>query len=394
MNFRSLIILLVAIPNQSILFSSRPLLKKIRSLFDFSFLNTDEPIISTTKEPEKPDYDLFWYVIGESASFSGNKHRKITVWNKDYVVWKDKVTQEFYAMDNDCSHKGAALSGGFVDKTSSIVCPYHGYEFLGNGSLKKVPGLLFMPSPCKNQRTYPILEKNGWVYLNTVGKEEYISAKKEIEESAIYGEPEAKNPEFSPIFLNVIFKAYSRVVTENSLDVMHIGFVHTFGNREFPTPLKEIPPHSVSSHYHYRTEYDYLSGSQSFAKKVFGFKELKIQNEFALPHMTVARILFGPFISTVVTFATPINITHSHLFVKTYRNFWKGSHNTMNPFEKIYQAIGDFVTKKMMWDTVLQDKSIVEGIHLENADGKFNMKYDKLSNTYRTFYKKWIHSVE
>ena len=351
--------------------------------------NEITPIIESHPIYNKTTFPLHWYVIGETDNFHSNKPYKITIWNKDYVIWKDILTKELYAMDDDCSHKGAALSSGYISKGSCITCPYHGYEFGGNGSLCKVPGLSFTPSSCKNQRTYPVIEKNGWIYLNTISKADY-----QTNHTDLFKEPEAMHPDFSPIFLNVIFKAYSRIITENSLDVMHIGFVHTFGNREFPSPISEIPPHTVSSPFHYRTEYDYLSGSQSFAKKVFGFNELKIQNEFALPHTTVARILFGPFVSTVVTFATPINITHSQLFVKTYRNFWRVPISSNNPFERVYQAIGDYITKKMMWDTVLQDKSIIEGIRLENADGKFNMKYDKLSNTYRTFYKKWIHKVE
>ena len=408
MNFRNLCLLLFMRGTKSFLFPSSRIqsnnfYKNILKLFDFSFLGNDLPlttinipIYSPVNSTENPDPDLNWYVIGETASFSTNKLKKITVWNKDYLVWKDKITKEVYVMDDDCSHKGAALSGGHIHHSlehgSCAVCPYHGYEFAGNGSLVTVPGLSFESSPCKNQRTYPVMERNGWIYLNTVTKSEYIRTKKP--EAILFEEPEAKNPDFSPIFLNVIFKAYSRIVSENSLDVMHIGFVHTFGNREFPSPLKEVPPQAVSSQYHYRTEYDYLSGSKSFAKKLFGFNQLKIQNEFALPHTTVARILFGPFISTVITFATPINITHSQLFVKTYRNFWRAPVHSPNPLDKAHQAIGDYFTKKMMWDTVLQDKAIVEGIRLENADGKFNMKYDKLSNTYRTFYKKWIHKVE
>ena len=408
MRFYYLFILIIIIPIQSFI------IRNIRNLFDFSFLdqfsfNNPHSVQelfceSSIKKCVNPtstvnstiDPDLSWYVIGETKSFPTGRPKKHTIWGKDYVIWKDKVTHEYYAMNNDCSHKGAALSGGYCKNyinNTAIVCPYHGYEFAGNGSLLKVPGLTFESSDCKNQRTYPILEKNGWIYINTIGKDEYLKMKPEIHKSAIYGEPEAVNPDFSPIFLNVIFNAYSRIVTENSLDIMHIGFVHTFGNRQFPSPLKEIPPHTVGSPYHYRTDYDYLSGSNSFANKLFGFKELKIQNEFVLPHTTVARILFGPFVSTVITFATPINITHSKLFVKTYRNYWKQSMYSLNPLDKINQIIGDYFTKKIMWDTVLQDKSVIEGIRLENADGKFNMKYDKLSNTYRTFYKKLIHRV-
>jgi phenylpropionate dioxygenase-like ring-hydroxylating dioxygenase large terminal subunit len=295
-------------------------------------------------------------------------------------------------MDDDCSHKGAALSGGYL-KGGCVVCPYHGYEFAANGTLMKVPGLEFTSSSCKNQITYPIFERNGWIYLNRLPK--LIEKEDEFYIRTITEEEEAGNPDFAPIFLNIGFNAYSRIVSENSLDVMHIGYVHTFGNREFPSPLAEIPPFPLNKKQnHWRTEYDYLSGKQSFAKRLFGIKQLKIQNEFALPHMTVARIIFGPWISTVVTYATPINITHTQLYVKTYRNYWKAPINSQNPLDHIYESLGDFITKKLMFDTVMQDKSVVENIKLENADGKYNMKYDKLSNTYRTFYKKWVHRVD
>ena len=383
------------------------LISKFRSLVDFSCLEPENILknkkfisensdITNIDNDYKDLYSLNWYVIGEKQQFKPNRLTKITVWDKDYTVWKDSKTNTFHAIDDDCSHKGASLSGGYLNK-GCVVCPYHGYEFAANGTLLKVPGLEFTNTPCKNQITYPIFERNGWIYLNRLPKlmNSYTDTNKTdaFYIDTITEEEEAGNPDFSTIFLNVNFKAYSRIVSENSLDVMHIGFVHTFGNREFPSPTHEVPPFLLKKN-HWRTEYDYLSGKQSFAKQLFGINKLKIQNEFALPHMTVARILFGPWISTIVTFATPMNITHTQLYVKTYRNFWKAPVNSQNPIEKIYQTLGDYYTKKLMLETVMQDKSIVENIKLENADGKYNMKYDKLSNTYRTFYKKWVHKIE
>jgi len=419
MNFLKYFLILFGIYN-TIKITDGFLIKRVnnfKNLFDFSFLDntktdtiktentkTDNTKTDTIKTPINIDinkeysdlYSLHWYVIGESRSFPSNRPKKITVWDKDYVVWKDSKTNTFHAMDDDCSHKGAALSGGYL-KNGCITCPYHGYEFAGNGTLVKIPGLEFINTPCKNQIDYPILERNGWIYLNRLPK--LVNFDTNIKDDSFYigtiiEEEEAGNPDFSVIFLNIDFKAYSRIVSENSLDVMHIGFVHTFGNREFPSPLAEVPPFPLTKNEnHWRTEYDYLSGKQSFAKRLFGINQLKIQNEFALPHMTVARIMFGPWTSTIVTFATPINLTHTQLYVKTYRNFWKAPVNSQNPIEKIYQKIGDFVTYKLMHETVMQDKEIIENIKLDKADGKFNMKYDKLSNTYRTFYKKWVHRV-
>jgi len=46
-----------------------------------------------------------------------------------------------------------------------------------------------------------------------------------------------------------------------------------------------------------------------------------------------------------------------------------------------------------MYTTMLQDKAVVEGIDPEFMDGKFNMKFDKLQNTYKTVYNRFVHSV-
>ena len=319
-------------------------------------------------------FDLSWYVVGTPSSFSYNKLKKITIWNKNYVVWKD-LNNIFYALDDICSHKSASLSRGKLIN-DTVVCPYHGYQFDNNGTLVNIPGINFEHSCIHDVKKYKIVNKNGWIYLNTFEDNEYLEN--------IFVEDEALDNNFKPVFLNMNFNCYSRVLSENSLDVMHIGFVHTFGNTENPAPTLENPPKLVNDFpYHYKTSYLYEAGRKSMAKKVFLFNNLTIENEFILPHTTVARVKFGESISTVITFALPINLTHSELFVKTYRNFWNEN--------DIIEFIGDKITYKMMHQTMLQDKYIVESIANNNEDGKFNMKFDKLQNTYVSLYKKLIH---
>jgi hypothetical protein len=242
----------------------------------------------------------------------------------------------------------------------------------------KVPGISFRPSTVYNVPKYAVVEKNGWVYLNTypltTGDESGT-----FQENIFVEEKElARND--SCVFLNMPFECYSRILSENSLDVMHIGFVHTFGNTDRPNPVEVHPPKEVGRN-HYKTTYLYEAGEQSFARKLFGAKELVIENEFVLPHTTVARVFFGESISTVITFALPINERQSKLFVKTYRNFWP------NP-------LGDYMTENMMRNTMLQDKWVVENIDVRYLEGKFNMKYDKLQNVYKTFYKKLVHRLK
>lgn len=325
---------------------------------------------------EQHKYDLQWYVVGIDSGFVVNKPQKVTVWDKNYVVWKNK-NGSYVALDDVCSHKSASLSKGKVCN-NNIVCPYHGYEFDANGTLSKVPGICFRPSPIYDVAKYQIVERNGWVYLNIYS--DLVANRTDVvmEDNIFVEEEVARND--SVVFLKMGFNCYSRILSENSLDVMHIGFVHTFGNAKNPAPIEIHPPRLVGPH-HYKTSYLYEAGENSLARKYYGIKNLTIENEFILPHTTVARVIFGEFVSTVITFALPVSDDKSVLFVKTYRNF-------------IRNAIGDKISEDLMWNTMLQDKVIVENIDKRFMDGKFNMRFDKLQNTYKSFYKKFIHKFD
>lgn len=342
--------------------------------------------IQNIKESENEDkYNLNWYVISEKNNLKNNKLYKFKIWNNDYVVWKNN--DNYYGMDNYCSHRGASLSLGKIIN-NNVMCPYHGYEFNNKGVLCKVPGLNFSNTNVHNQNTYEIFEKNNWIYLNTINKIFYNTS-----EINIYQEPESTDENFRSIFLNLNFNTYGRLVSENSLDIMHIGFVHTFGNSKNPAPLNETPPYLVGDYpYHYKSEYYYESGENSMARKIFGVERLIIENEFILPHTTIARIIFGNLTSTVITNTLPLNNTNSDLFVKVYRNFWI-SNNKYSIIGKIINYFGDLITIIMMHNTVMQDKGVIENIDLKYMDGKFNMKYDKIQNVYRTLYKKLIKNI-
>ena len=358
---------------------------------------------------EQTKFDLQWYVIGKKGDFLKNRPKKVKVWNTNYVVWRNE-NNSYVALDDVCPHKGASLSAGKICD-NNIVCPYHGYEFNEEGTLTKVPGICFKPvkdlirpadshsswsmtdkeinpspeeadlnlyrfkpSSVYDVKKYNIIEKNGWVYLNT----QYVNDVNDVNvtASSIYTEPEIEDG-CAVVHLDMEYNCYSRILSENSLDIMHIAFVHTFGNKARPNPTKEIPPRLVGPN-HYKSTYYYESGDDSIAKKVFGVKDLIIENEFILPHTTIARVKFGDQVSTVITFALPLGDKKSRLFVKTYRNFWDNQ-------------LGYAITKNSMYNTMLQDKLVVESIDPRFMDGKFNMKFDKLQNTYTSFYKRFIH---
>ena len=332
------------------------------------------PKIDINKLSEQEKYDLQWYVIGESKELKKNKPFKATVWDNNYVIWKD-IKGKYQALDDVCPHKAASLAGGEIIN-GNVMCPYHGYEFNSDGKLMKVPGMCFRQSSVYNTAKYDIVEKYGWVYLNVYDKSKNNETTTFKEN--IFIEEDAYNST-KAVYQNMEYNCYSRILSENSLDIMHIAYVHTFGNSEDPSPTYEDPPKRVGK-YHYKTSYNYLSGKDSLANKIFDVEKLRVENEFILPHTTIARVYFGDFVSTVVTFAQPISENKCKLFVKTYRNFW-------------YNPIGDYLSYYLMDTTMKEDKAIVENIDSRYQDGYFNMKFDKLLNTYKTLYKKFINDI-
>jgi len=338
------------------------------------FSHTPRSIVHLQSTDEQ--FDLSWFVVAEKNDIRMNKPYKITVWGKDYVLWK--TNKRFHALEDVCPHKGAAFSASKHIQNDNVVCPYHGYEFDTRGNLTRVPGICFQPSPIYNVPRFAVVEKHGWIYLNTwelpsFTTEEHIQKLGE----RIFLEPEATDPQMIPLYIHQSFMTYPRIVTENSLDIMHIAFVHTFGNKDKPAPSQENPPKLVSPG-HWRTSYVYESGKDSMVAKLFKFKRIDIDNEFVLPHTSIARIKFGPgLVNTVVTAACPINDRETKLFVKTYRNFLTN------------YALNNWF-RDMMKQTLNQDKAVIESIKQENIEGRFNMKFDKLQNTYRTFYRKYV----
>lgn len=123
-------------------------------------------------------------------------------------------------VEDKCSHRGAALSGGKV-KGNCIMCPFHGLEFDRNGACRYVPSYgksSTIDLRRYNVKRYIVREEYGIVYL-WYGDEEKVTEKLPffhgfVDETYIYSEVE-----------DLWNSHYSRCI-ENQLDVVHVPIVH------------------------------------------------------------------------------------------------------------------------------------------------------------------------
>jgi phenylpropionate dioxygenase-like ring-hydroxylating dioxygenase large terminal subunit len=335
---------------------------------------------------------LTWYPIGFASDFS-KKPTRITIRDLNYVVWKDKNV--YYGMRDVCSHQGSSFLLGKVCK-NTISCPYHGYIFDGsNGELIQIPKLPHVESQSHNVDCFKVVEKGDIVYFNTVPLQN-DTMKSQIDESYIFVEPEFNDKTQRVVYLNEDFEHHAKFVSVNSLDICHIGFVHTFGNKNSPNPLHNSKIMKIDDYEnHYKIVYEYMAGENSLVNKIYKFDNITVENEYVLPHTTVARVKFGSMTSTIITHALPVSTFKTKLFVKAYRSYWSYYHekNTMyllHPFESIINYFGDKLTYNTMYTTLKQDKEIVDNIDktsYEGMHGKFSIVYDMFSNHYKNNYK-------
>jgi len=352
-----------------------------------------------TLEPPNDTGHLTWYPIGFAKDFSSNQ-RQITIRDVNYIVWKHNNT--YYGMRDACSHQGSSFLKGRT-YANKITCPYHGYIFNGkNGNLIKIPKMVHFPCEHYNINVFKVVEKGEIVYLNTIPLNE--ENKQFIDENLIFVEPEFYNSDHKVILLDKTFEQYAKLVTVNSLDICHIGFVHTFGNKQKPNPLNLVNISKLSdTHNHYHALYKYIAGKQSLVRSMYNYSEINVENEYILPHTTVARVLFGNFSSTIITHALPVSVKpglwKTKLFVKAYRNYMYYDLNKCNdlsyPFKYLINRLGDYITLDTMVSTLQQDKDIVDNIDkfdYESMHGKFSIYYDMLSDHYKQNYNSYYEN--
>ena len=343
---------------------------------------------------EGPNYNgqLTWYPIGFAGQFSSQKPQRVTIRDVNYIVWKDG--SQYYSLRDCCSHQGSSFLLGTASK-NTITCPYHGYIFDGkNGNLIEIPKLSYMESHRHNINAFKVVEKGDMVYLNTA---QIMSEGREPDDSRIFVEPEYTDKKCRAVLLEEDFEHYAKFVSVNSLDICHIGFVHSFGNPKSPNPTNYSKIHKINDvDYHYKIIYEYLAGENSIVNKIFNYGAIHVDNEYILPHSTVARVRFGPWSSTIITHALPISRFKTRLFVKAYRSYWSfdlTDSNTsfiLRPAMWLINMVGDAVTKDTMIKTLKEDKGIIDLLDkssYESMHGSFSIAYDAFSNHYKSHYK-------
>jgi phenylpropionate dioxygenase-like ring-hydroxylating dioxygenase large terminal subunit len=172
-------------------------------------------------------YINFWYPITRSEDLGYEKPEKAKVLGVNLVAFRD-ANGKACVLSDTCVHRGGSLGGAWSSGAAPriingcVVCPYHGWEFGGDGQCKNIPSIGYgtkTPARAKVD-SYPVEEKYGIVFafLGNLSEEERPPLLN-VEE---YGEDGWRAN--SILILEVDYN-YERSM-ENGLDPAHNEFVH------------------------------------------------------------------------------------------------------------------------------------------------------------------------
>ncbi len=189
-----------------------------------------------------------WYVVGPSSLLK-DKLIPVRIAGQDFVAFRDEEGKA-HLLSDICIHRGASLSAG-VKINNSVRCPYHGWEFNGDGICTKIPAHPDGVIPSKARvDSYPIREHRGWVWA-------FLGDKPESERPSIPPLNWVESPDVRVVRGYFDWDVSWDRVIENGLDFSHAPFVHssTFGNINSP----EI--------FDFQVESDEWSGQASIAMR-------------------------------------------------------------------------------------------------------------------------------
>lgn len=238
------------------------------------------------------------WLLAHSSMLQKNQPLKISLYGKDYVLWKEQ-TGQVNALDNVCPHMGAMLSEGWCealpDGSSKIVCPFHALEFDRDGCTV-LPGT--------KKKTLPQLQP-----LELIVQGDFVWS---------YGGCEPKIP--IPTVLEKISQNYEFIghTADTSVDTdlrsmllnMH-DYNHQNGTHRDLFEITEVQfAKFIDNGYHSEAFYDNLTAPKTFWQK------LKQPNQFLLPDVIKAH-LENYFPSLVIFHGDgPLGtIAQCHLFI-------------------------------------------------------------------------------
>lgn len=160
----------------------------------------------------------YWYAVRRADALPKGQVVEVNFWGRSLALYRGD-DGALRAIENRCAHRQLKLSVGHV-KGCNVVCPYHGWEYSGDGRLAAVPHDLFGKSlPNLRLRDYPVRERYGLVWI-------FFGDPARAGEREIPRIPELEGPTpWGSVIADFVWKAHHSMIIDNVSDFTH-AYLH------------------------------------------------------------------------------------------------------------------------------------------------------------------------
>ncbi|RQO43083.1 hypothetical protein DBV14_26635 [Variovorax sp. KBW07] len=101
-----------------------------------------------------------WFQAGYSEDLRKGDVRPVSAVGKEFVLWRD-AEGKAHANDAHCPHLGTHLGHGGRVCGTTLKCPFHGWQFNGDGACTDIPYSANPRLELRHLKSWPLVERNG-----------------------------------------------------------------------------------------------------------------------------------------------------------------------------------------------------------------------------------------
>ncbi len=318
----------------------------------------------------------FWYAAELSENLAA-KPIKVRMLGHNFVLFRDRQGTA-HCLSNICVHRCGSLADGWMSG-DQISCPYHGWEFGGDGACSRIPSvgpdLGTKPPTRARVDSYPTQERYGIVFV-------FLGDLPETERPPLMQVPEWDDSRWRVITEEYTWAVNYRRAVENALDFAHAEFVHLVGRKGRELGYR-VPDYQIS-------EADWGAGARvNFKRQAKGLwkyvrdavSETTAGTDFHGPAQFMTFIQMDPkMVVLQYVYETPIDEYNTRTFLVSARNFF-------------ITPLLDRIVKRQNRTIINEDRKIVEALDPslppESTTSDLSVKTDLIQMAYRQKLQTW-----
>jgi phenylpropionate dioxygenase-like ring-hydroxylating dioxygenase large terminal subunit len=282
-----------------------------------------------------------WYIACLGNELAQRPLRRV-LYDLPLVLFRDEKNKARALLDR-CVHRAAILSEGEV-RQGRLACPYHGWEYDGEGKVQRIPSE--DPSAPLNrslcQKTFPTLEQDGviWVWM---GEGE--------PRTSPWRFPHCGEKGWEHYFMITDFPNEVTNLAENFMDVPHTVYVHRGWFRDETAERKPVPATVKTSNGRVLVTYHQEKDEFSWGAKLLLNPQgspMVHTDEYIFPNITCVKYEFHPNGFVINSQCSPVSTLESRVY--TYIAY------RIPYFKKLLKPVFQFYTRQVIeQDVVIMD---------------------------------------